>query len=104
MAYQNVIEVLAEPRRRDIVERLRTKSLSVAELAATQPVSRPAISQHLRALNEAGLVWAEQQGTRRIYHLRREGLEELRHWLNGFWDDALDAFAAEVSRRQGYDK
>ena len=104
MTYANAIEALAEPRRREIVEQLRARPLSVAELAATQPVSRPAISPHLRALADAGLVWAEQQGPRRIYHLRREGLEELRLWLDGFWGDALDAFAAEVSRRQGYDK
>jgi DNA-binding transcriptional ArsR family regulator len=60
------------------------------------PVSRPAVSQHLKVLKEAGLVDERSEGVRRIYSLRREGLRELREWLDGFWDDALEAFKREA--------
>ncbi len=103
MAYAIVLEALAEPRRRQILQALKSAPLSVAEIAATQPVSRPAVSQHLKVLTDAHLVWVEQKGARRVYHLRREGLEELRRWLDGFWDDALLAFEAEVIRQVGED-
>lgn len=99
MAYAIVIEAIAEPRRRQILQALKSAPLSVAEIAATQPVSRPAVSQHLKVLVNANLVWAEQKGAQRIYHLRREGLEELRKWLDGFWEDALLAFEAEVKNQ-----
>jgi len=99
MAYQNVLDALAEPRRRQILQALRSAPLSVKEIAQTQPISRPAVSQHLKVLEAANLVGAAKQGTSRIYHIRREGLEELRRWLDGFWDDALSAFGAEVVRQ-----
>jgi len=72
----------------------------VGELAAGQPVSRPAVSQHLRVLESARLVRVEPQGNRRLYSIRREGLEELKQYLDGFWTDALSAYAAEVTRRK----
>lgn len=99
MAYAITLDALAEPRRRQILQALKAAPLSVREIAETQPVSRPAVSQHLKVLMSANLVSVEQRGTRRIYCLRRKGLEELRHWLDGFWDDALRAFGAEVSRQ-----
>jgi DNA-binding transcriptional ArsR family regulator len=63
------------------------------------PVSRPAISQHLRALKEAGLVKDRSEGTRRVYFIDPDGLAELRRWLDGFWDSALEAFKAEAERK-----
>jgi DNA-binding transcriptional ArsR family regulator len=65
-------------------------------IAAGLPVSRPAVSQHLKVLKDAGLVEERSEGARRIYALRREGLMELRAWLDSFWDDALEAFKAEA--------
>jgi len=67
-------------------------------LAAGLPVSRPAVSQHLKVLKDAGLVEERSEGVRRIYSLRREGLLELRAWLDSFWDDALQAFKLEAER------
>ena len=102
MAYGTALAVLADPTRRQVFERLRTGSYPVNALAAGLPVSRPAVSQHLRVLKEAGLVEERSEGVRRIYSLRREGLAELRDWLDTFWDDALEAFRieAEKSHRQ----
>ena len=67
-------------------------------LAAGLPVSRPAVSQHLKALKDAGLVEERSEGTRRIYSVRREGLVELREWLDSFWGDALEAFKQEAEK------
>ena len=98
MAYGAALAVLADPTRRKVFERLRTGSHPVNVLAAGLPVSRPAVSQHLRVLKEAGLVEERSEGVRRIYSLRREGLAELRDWLDSFWDDALEAFRIEAER------
>ena len=100
MAYSSALAVLADPTRRRVFERLRAGPRPVGALAAGLPVSRPAVSQHLKALKEAGLVEERSEGTRRIYSLRREGLIELRDWLDSFWSDALDAFKAEVERME----
>ncbi|MCW5682708.1 MAG: helix-turn-helix transcriptional regulator [Xanthobacteraceae bacterium] len=96
MAYGIALAVLADPTRRRVFERLRRGPQAVNALAAGLPVSRPAVSQHLKALKTAGLVEEHSEGTRRIYTMRREGLSELRDWLDGFWNDALAAFKAEV--------
>jgi DNA-binding transcriptional ArsR family regulator len=98
MAYGNALAVLADPTRRKVFERLRTGPRAVNIIAAGLPVSRPAVSQHLRALKDAGLVEERSEGVRRIYSLRREGLMELREWLDGFWDDAMEAFKLEAER------
>jgi DNA-binding transcriptional ArsR family regulator len=98
MAYGNALAVLADPTRRKVFERLRGGPRPVNALAAGLPVSRPAVSQHLKVLKNAGLVEERSEGVRRIYSLRREGLLELRHWLDGFWDDALEAFRLEAER------
>jgi DNA-binding transcriptional ArsR family regulator len=98
MAYGMALTVLADPTRRKVFERLRTGPRPVNALAAGLPVSRPAVSQHLKVLKEAGLVEERSEGVRRIYSVRREGLAELRDWLDGFWDDALEAFKAEAER------
>jgi DNA-binding transcriptional ArsR family regulator len=101
MAYVNALAVLANPTRRKVFERLRAGPRPVNVLAAGLPVSRPAVSQHLRALRKAGLVEERSEGARRIYSLRREGLMELRDWLDTFWDGALAAFKAEVEKTDG---
>ena len=98
MAYGTALAVLADPTRRKVFERLRTGPRAVNVLAAGLPVSRPAVSQHLKVLKEAGLVEERSEGVRRIYSVRREGLAELRDWLESFWGDALDAFRLEAER------
>jgi DNA-binding transcriptional ArsR family regulator len=98
MAYGTALAVLADPTRRQVFERLRAGPRPVNKLAAGLPVSRPAVSQHLKVLKEAGLVEERSEGVRRIYSLRREGLLELRGWLDSFWGNALDAFKLEAER------
>jgi DNA-binding transcriptional ArsR family regulator len=98
MAYGNALAVLADPTRRHVFERLRAGPRPVNLLAAGLPVSRPAVSQHLKVLKDAGLVEERSEGVRRIYSLRREGLMELREWLDSFWGDALEAFRLEAER------
>jgi DNA-binding transcriptional ArsR family regulator len=88
------MDALGDPTRRAVFERLRRGPSSVGELAAELPVSRPAVSQHLRVLKEAGLVSERKNGTRRIYRIEPVGLAELREYVESFWDDALAAFAA----------
>ncbi len=99
MAYEEVLSALADPTRRGILEALLVEPMTVGDLAAEQPVSRPAVSQHLKVLMRARLVDVEPQGNRRLYRIQREGLEELRRYLDRFWSDALTAFSAEISRR-----
>ena len=89
----NALAALADPTRRDVFEGLRRGPQSVGELAAKLPVSRPAVSQHLKVLKEAGLVTDRPQGTRRVYQIDPQGLGPLRQWLDAFWADALKAFA-----------
>jgi DNA-binding transcriptional ArsR family regulator len=96
MAYESVIQALADPTRRKIFERLRRGPLAVGRVAEGLPVSRPAVSQHLRVLKDAGLVTERKQGTRRVYNVELAGLAELRHYLEGFWRDVLAAFKAEA--------
>jgi DNA-binding transcriptional ArsR family regulator len=98
MAYTNALAALADPTRRAVFERLRGGPRGVGELAAMLPVSRPAVSQHLKVLKQAGLVADEARGTARIYRIHAEGLNELRDWLDGFWDDALASFKAHAER------
>ena len=98
MAYGTALAVLADPTRRKVLERLRAGPRAVNLIAAGLPVSRPAVSQHLKALKDAGLVEERSEGVRRIYSLRREGLMELREWLDSFWGDALEAFKLEAER------
>ncbi len=90
---------LADPTRREVFERLARGPLAVGDLAQGMPVSRPAVSQHLKILKQAGLVIDEAMGTRRIYRADRDGLAVLRAWLDGFRDNALDAYQAEIQRQ-----
>lgn len=96
MTYHDAIAALADPTRQRIVEALRTGGLPVGQIAARLPVSRPAVSQHLRVLGDAGLVTCRREGTRRIYALAPDGAVALRAWLDTLWGDALDAFDAEA--------
>jgi len=98
MTYGTALAALADPTRRAVFERLRAGPMSVTEIAAQLPVSRPAVSQHLKILREAGLVRDEADGTRRLYEVDPRGIDELREWLDLFWDDALEAFKAEAER------
>ena len=98
MAYDTALAALADPTRRQVFERLADGARSVGELAQGLPVSRPAVSQHLRALKDAGLVTDSAEGTRRVYRIDPQGLGPLRAWLDRFWDQALDSFKAEVER------
>jgi len=96
MTYGNALAALADPTRRGLFERLRAGPASVGDLAAELPVSRPAVSQHLKALKLAGLVTDRPDGARRVYYIDPDGLGELRRWLDQFWDDALESFKNEV--------
>jgi DNA-binding transcriptional ArsR family regulator len=89
---------LADPTRREIFERLARAPRAVGELANELPVSRPAVSQHLKVLKDAGLVVHRTEGTRNVYEIDPNGLGELRAWLDQFWAEALDAFKAEVEK------
>lgn len=92
MAYDAALAALADPTRRAVFESLRAGPRSVAEIAGGLPVSRPAVSQHLKTLKQAGLVRDEPRGTARIYRIHADGLAELRDWLDGFWGEALARF------------
>jgi DNA-binding transcriptional ArsR family regulator len=98
MAYGNALQCLSDPTRREVFEKLRSGPQSVGALAQGLPVSRPAVSQHLKALKTAGLVNDRSEGTRRVYYIDPDGLGELRRWLDQFWDDALRSFKSEVDR------
>lgn len=99
MAYAKVLTALADPTRRHILEALRERPMTVGDLAKNQPVSRPAVSQHLKALETARLVSVEPQGNRRLYAVKRDGLDELGSYLDWFWSDVLSAFSAEIEHR-----
>lgn len=99
MAFEVVLEALADPTRRRIVSQLARGPLTVGELAESLPVTRPAVSQHLKVLLGAELVSYEARGTQNVYRLELAGFEALRHWLNGFWQDILDAFETYTEGR-----
>lgn len=92
MAYEQTLAALADPTRRAVLEKLRDGPLPVGRIAEGLPVSRPAVSQHLKALKAANLVRDEARGTARIYRIHAPALAELRDWLDGFWGEALAHF------------
>ena len=100
-AHEHVLGALADPTRRKIFELLRSGPRAVGELAAGLPVSRPAVSQHLKVLKEAGLVRERRQGTRGYYSIDPVGLEPLRAYLEEFWGDVLAAFKDAAEDKQG---
>jgi DNA-binding transcriptional ArsR family regulator len=99
------LRAIAEPRRRAILQLVLGREMTAGAIAGAFEVSRPAISQHLAVLREAGLVIERREGTRRWYRARPEGTTELRAWLEAFWDDSLArlAAAAEQEERDGSD-
>ena len=101
MTYTPALEALADPRRREILAQLRRGPASVATLAEQLPVSRPAVSQHLKVLRLARLVSVQANGTRRLYSLAPEGVADLRRYLDELWTDALGAYvkAAEAEAK-----
>ena len=91
---------LSDPTRRQIFEKIARRPLSVVEIADGLPVSRPAVSQHLRVLKDARLVTERKDGTRRVYRLDPEGVGQMRNYLDRFWDRALDAFKAAAEEEK----
>jgi len=104
MANALAFAALADPTRREVFERLARGPLPVGALAQGLPVSRPAVSQHLKVLKAAGLVTDRAEGTRRVYQIDPQGLGQIRAWLDRFWDVALDAFVAEVERDDPWER
>ena len=94
MTYVQVLVALADPTRRMIFERLRSRPHTVGELADIAAIRQPSVSQHLQVLREARLVTDQRDGTRRFYSASREGLAELRQYVESLWDDVLSAYAA----------
>jgi DNA-binding transcriptional ArsR family regulator len=103
MAYGQAIAALADPTRRTVFERLREGPRPVVELAQGLPVSRPAVSQHLRVLKDAGLVREHRRGTRNFYSVNGDGLAELRDYFERYWDEALAAFKEAAEKGEADD-
>ena len=103
MAYVDALQALGDPTRRSVLEQLREGPRAVGEIAAQVPVSRPAVSQHLRVLKEAGLVTERQNGTRRLYRVDPDGLAGLREYLEGFWEEALASFKVAAETEESED-
>ena len=101
MTYASVLNALGDPTRRAILERLREGARAVGEIARDLPVSRPAVSQHLRVLKHAGLVHDRRDGTRRLYELDERGMADLRAYLDGFWETGLAGLKAATEEREG---
>lgn len=97
---QSTIQALAEPRRREILELIRERELTAGEIASGFDVTRPAISQHLGVLREAGLVSERREGTRRFYRARPEGLKELKEFVEGFWTFSLQQLKREAEAEE----
>jgi DNA-binding transcriptional ArsR family regulator len=95
------LKAIAEPRRRRILRLVLDDELSAGEIAAHFEVTRPAVSQHLAVLREAGLVRERREGTRRLYRARPEALADLRTFLDEFWGERLEALRHEVEREEG---
>jgi DNA-binding transcriptional ArsR family regulator len=98
MNAERVLDALGDPTRRRIFKRLRGGRRSVREIADGLDVTRPAVSQHLKVLKAAGLVVARAEGTRRLYAVDARGIEAVRNWLDGFWDETLVAFKEAAER------
>ena len=95
---ERALDALGDPTRRAVFKRLRRGNRSVREIAEGMDVSRPAVSQHLKVLKAARLVVVRIEGTRRLYGVDPHGIEALRNWLDGFWDETLMAFKREAER------
>ena len=98
MTYDTVLAAMSDPTRRSVLEMLRSGPRSVAEIARDLPVSRPAVSQHLKVLKQADLVFERRDGARRLYAVDAAGLQALRAYLEGFWADTLSEFKSAADR------
>ena len=98
MAYYSTLAALADPTRREVFERLKSGPKAVGVIARGMTVSRPAVSQHLKVLKQAGLVADRSEGASRVYYIDPNGLGALRAWLDQFWDQTLARFQAEVEK------
>jgi DNA-binding transcriptional ArsR family regulator len=101
MTYEDALSALDDPTRRLLLERLTAGPRPAGELAAGLPISRPAVSQHLRVLREAQLVSEQREGTKRIYRLNPKGLTELRAYFDNFWQQALADFQEAADHEDG---
>jgi DNA-binding transcriptional ArsR family regulator len=101
---ERVLDALGDPTRRQIFKRLRAGTRSVGEIADGMDVSRPAVSQHLKVLKDARLVVDRAEGTRRLYAVDTRGITALRSWLDGFWDEALNAFKEAAEQEEAKEK
>lgn len=99
MSAQHALDALGDPTRRRVLEVLRAGPAAVGEIADQLPVSRPAVSKHLKVLGESGLVTHIRVGTRSFYRIDARGLTAVREYLDGFWTDVLEAFAEHVEGR-----
>lgn len=99
-AYEDALDALGDPTRRRVLELLRGGPLPVGEVAAQLPVSRPAVSKHLKVLGEAGLVTHVRVGTRSLYRIDARGLEVVRAYVDGFWTEVLTAFAEHIEHAE----
>jgi DNA-binding transcriptional ArsR family regulator len=100
MGGERALQALADPTRREIFNRLRKSSASVGEIADHLPVTRPAVSQHLKVLKTAGLVSERREGVRRVYQVELRGLVELRRYVDGMWGDALTSLERAARRQE----
>ena len=101
---EQAFDALGDPTRRAVFKRLRGRARSVGEIASGMDVSRPAVSQHLKVLKDARLVVDRAEGTRRLYEVDTRGLEAVRRWLDGFWDEALAAFKEAAERESAKER
>ncbi|MFP6713330.1 MAG: metalloregulator ArsR/SmtB family transcription factor [Rhodospirillales bacterium] len=99
MTYDVIFSAIGDPTRRSVLEALRHQPMTVGMLAKQMPVSRPAVSQHLKVLRNAELVTVTPRGTANEYALNKKGLEDIRGWLDGMWDDDLEAFKSHVEQK-----
>ena len=97
---QEALQALGDPTRREIFERLTAGPLAVGELAQELPISRPAVSQHLRVLKDAGLVFDRPAGTRRVYQVDPAAVAALREYFDSFWSHALESFRAAAEEQE----
>lgn len=101
--YALIFTALADGTRRSVLEMLGTSEVAVGEVAQSLPVSRPAVSQHLKILKNAGLVEERKQGTRRLYRVKREGLLALRRYTEQFWSDVLESYQQAARDKENKD-
>ena len=99
MGYEAAFDILGDPTRRAIVERLRRGPAPVVDIATGLPVSRPAVSKHLKLMRDAGMVRMRTQGTRHLYELDLKTLDQVRRWLDGFWEESLQRLKARAEGR-----